>query len=609
MRRFLFFTLLLCVCLTAYSSKKFNLRKNYTKFEYRIPMRDGVRLFTSVYIPKDSSNSYPILLTRTPYGIPPYGANKYPDHLGPADNFAEDRFIFAYEDARGRNMSEGTFVDDRPIHDSYGSNRDVDESTDAYDTIEWLIRNIPHNNGKVGVYGISYGGFYTDAALVHAHPALMAASPQAPMADLYMGDDAYHNGAFFLAANFDFYQFFNKQHNPQLPEKEKQSDFGTKDGFKFYLNMGPLAESNARYFHPPNEYWVDQVDHTAYDEYWKSRNILPHLTNVTPAVLVVGGWFDAEDLSGTLKTFRAIQTQSPATDEWLVMGPWFHGGWSRSLGNKLGDISFGSNTSEFFSSEIELPFFRHYLKGGPVPSLPKAWVFKTGKNVWEKESQWPPSKARPERFYLRPNGSLSREAPPEPDVFDQYVSDPSNPVPFFPKPSFRMEREYMDADQRFVRDRSDVLTYQTGPLEQDVTVAGPVSPDLFVSTTGTDSDFDVKLIDVYPEDAPDRLAGYEQLVRGEPFRGKFRNGFETPERLQPGERQQIRFTMPDVYHCFQRGHRIMVQIQSSWFPLTDRNPQTFVYIPAAAKDVYVKATERIFRSRDAASFIEVNVEP
>lgn len=573
-------------------------------------MRDGVRLFTAVYVPKDSSTSYPILLTRTPYGIAPYGVDKYPAHLGPSDKFAQDKFIFVYQDARGRYMSEGTFVDDRPILDVYNSNKDVDESTDAYDTIKWLIKNVPNNNGKVGVYGISYSGFYTDAALVHAHPALVAASPQAPMADLYMGDDAYHNGAFFLAANFDFYQFFNKQNNPQRPGKEnKRNQFDIKDGFKFYLNMGPLAESNVRYFHPPNEYWEDQIRHTTYDDYWKARNILPHLKSVTPAVLVVGGWFDAEDLSGTLKTFHAIQTQSPTTDERLVMGPWFHGGWRGSSGNKLGDISFGSNTSEFFSDAIELPFFLHYLKGAQEPALPTAYVFETGKNAWQRKQQWPPSNAREERFYFHANGALSQQAPAEPDAFDEYVSDPDNPVPFFPKSTFKMEREYMDADQRFVRNRPDVLSYESAPLPDDVTVAGPISPDLFVSTTGTDSDFDVKLIDVYPDDVPGSLAGYEQLVRGEPFRGKFRNGFETPARFEPGEKQEIRFTMPDVYHCFLRGHRIMVQIQSSWFPLTDRNPQSFEYIPSAAKNTYEKATERIFRSRDAASSIELNVEP
>lgn len=607
MRRSRVAALLVCIAFSSLAADKFDVSGHYAKFEYRIPMRDGVRLFTAVYVPKDSAEKYPILLTRTPYSIAPYGASKYPDHVGPSDRFAEDKFIFAYQDARGRFMSEGVFVDDRPIQKSYASNKDVDESTDAYDTIDWLVKNIPNNNGRVGVYGISYGGFYTDAALVHSHPAMVAASPQAPMADLYMGDDAYHNGVFFLAANFDFYQGFPKQNNPERPRKEKKPNLGTKDGFKFYLNMGSLADSNARYFHPPNEYWVDQVEHTTYDDYWKARNILPHLKDVTPAVLVVGGWFDAEDLSGTLKTFRAIKVQSPSTPERLVMGPWFHGGWSRSPGSKLGEISFGSNTSEFFRDQIEFPFFRHYLKGGPDPAFPEAYVFETGKNVWKKEQQWPPPSAKPERFYFRQNGVLSRDEPADTSAFDEYVSDPNNPVPFVSKSTFRMDREYMIGDQRFAQKRPDVLTYQTSPLADDITVAGPVSPSLFVSTTGTDSDFDVKLIDVYPEDAGAGLGGYEQLVRGEPFRGKFRRSFESPEPFKPGETQQIRFTMPDVYHCFQKGHRIMVQVQSSWFPLTDRNPQTFIDIPTTPSSVYVKATERVYRSREAPSHIELNV--
>jgi len=606
------FALSMAVVLSMFAADKadkFDVRAHYTKFEYRIPMRDGVRLFTVVYVPKDISDTYPILLTRTPYGIAPYGRDKYPAHVGPSDKFAEEKFIFAYQDARGRFMSEGTFVDDRPLCGVYRSNKDVDESTDAYDTIDWLVKNIPHNSGKVGVYGTSYGGFYTDAALVHSHPALVAASPQAPMADLYMGDDAYHNGAFFLAANFHFYRYFQKQNNPELPKKEKAPDLGTKDGYKFYLNMGPLAESNRHYFHPPNVYWADQVAHTTYDDYWQTRNILPYLRDVRPAVLVVGGWFDAEDLSGTLKTFRAIGAQSSGTPEWLVMGPWFHGGWNEGAGSRLGDISFGANTAAFFRDEIEFPFFQHYLKGAPDAGLPKAYVFETGKNVWRKEPQWPPANAQPQRFYFSANGKLSREAPGDSAGFDEYVSDPGDPVPYFSKSTFRMEREYMDADQRFVQKRPDVLTYETDPLTEDVTVAGPVSPDLFVSTTGTDSDFDVKLIDVYPDDAGAGLAGYQQLVRGEPFRGKFRNSFETPEPFKPGERQPIRFTMPDVYHCFQKGHRIMVQVQSSWFPLADRNPQTFTTIPTAVPAAYVKATERLYRSRDAASFIEVRVEP
>ncbi len=594
-------------CLRAADS--FDVPANYQKFEYRIPMRDGVRLFTAVYVPKDTSQKWPILLTRTPYSVGPYGTDKYPKHIGPSDKFAEDKFIFVYQDARGRFQSEGDFIDDRPVTSDAPGSKTTDESTDAYDTIDWLIKNVPNNNGKVGMLGISYDGFYTDAGLVHAHPALVAASPQAPMADLYKGDDAYHNGAFMLVANFSFYTEFVKQSNPVFPGKEeKEFDYGTKDGYKFYLDMGPLANADERYFHHQNPYWTDLIEHTTYDNYWQARNILPHLKAVTPAVLVVGGWFDAEDLSGTLKTFRAIDAQSPETDNKLVMGPWVHGGWQRGKGAQLGDISFGSDTGPFFEDEILLPFFRHYLKGAEDPGLPKAYVFETGKNVWQKERQWPPADVQPRKLYLHASGKLSFEAPTEPSGFDEYVSDPNKAVPFLNKSSLYMEPQYMDADQRFVQSRPDVLSYVTEPLATDTTVAGPISPTLFVSTTATDSDFDVKLVDVYPDDAAGGLGGYEQLVRGEPFRGKFRNSFERPQPFKPGEVQQIHFAMPDVYHCFLKGHRILVEVQSSWFPLTDRNPQTFTDIPHARSEQFVKATERIYRSSSAPSFVELNLE-
>ncbi len=529
--------------------------------------------------------------------------------VGPSLKFAEDKFIFVYQDVRGRYMSEGEWMEMRPEKDATHGRNDVDEATDTYDTIDWLLKNVPNNNGKVGIVGISYPGFYTSAGMINAHPALLAASPEAPMSDIYMGDDAYHNGAFFLIANFSFYtSFFGKQNNPELPQPRERFNYGTNDGYKFYLQMGPLINSDETYFKYKNPYWTDIIKHPNYDDFWKSRNILPHLKNIAPSVLVVGGWFDAEDLSGTLKTFRAIEKQSPATSDKIVMGPWVHGGWSRGNGDKLGDISFGGNTADFFRDEIELPFFRHLLKGAPDPDLPKAYVFETGKNVWKKEDRWPPADATPQRLYLQFHGGLSADPPVEVDVFDEYVSDPNNPVPFFSKPTLGMSREYMDADQRFVQGRPDVLTYQTEPLTEDMTIAGPISPSLFVSTSGTDSDFIVKLIDVYPDNAGGTLGGYEQLVRGEPFRGKFRNSFEHPEPFKPGEIQSIRFTMPDVYHCFQKGHRIMVQVQSSWFPLVDRNPQTFTNIPTAKPSEFVKATERVYRSTTAASFIEVNLE-
>lgn len=591
------------------AADEFDIPAHYTKSEFRIPMRDGVRLFTAVYVPKDATQSYPILMTRTPYGIEPYGPNAYPDRLGPSLKFAEDKFIFVYQDVRGRFMSEGEFVEMRPEKDVTNGPHDVDESTDTYDTIDWLIKNVPNNNGKAGLIGISYPGFYTSAGLINAHPALLAASPQAPVSDYYMGDDAYHNGAFFLIANFSFYaSYFNKQHNPELPHPEKPFDYGTKDGYEFYLQMGSLINSE-KYFKSRNPYWTDVIRHPNYDEFCKARNILPHLRNIKPAVLVVGGWFDAEDLSGTLKTFRAIEKQSPGTVTELVMGPWAHGAWARSAGQKLGDISFGSRTSDFFEDAIELPFFEHYLKDAPDPGLPTAYVFETGKNAWQRKDQWPPADATPRRFYLQAGGTLSAEAPTETDAFDEYVSDPAKPVRFFHKPVLDMAPEYMDADQRFVESRTDVLTYETERLSEDLTIAGPISPSLFVSSTGSDSDFIVKVIDVYPDDAPGALSGYEQLVRGEPFRGKFRNSFQHPEPFKPGRVEQIHFTMPDVYHCFLKGHRIMVQVESSWFPLTDRNPQTFTDIPTAKPSEFVKATERIYRSSSAASFIEVAVEP
>jgi uncharacterized protein len=559
-----------------FTPTEYDFRAHYTKNEVRISMRDGIHLFTIIYSPKDTSKTYPILLTRTPYSVAPYGPDQYPENRS---QFAQGGYILVAQDVRGRFMSEGNFVDVRPIT-SDTDPKAIDDSTDTYDTIDWLIKNIPNNNGKVGLRGISYPGYYTNTGIINAHPALVAASPQAPMADLYQGDDAYHNGAFFLIANFSFYTDFRRQHNPQLPEKDKDFPYGTKDGYQFYLNHFNYGSLN-------NPYWADIVNHTTYDGYWQVRNILPHLRNIKPAVLVVGGWYDAEDLSGALKTFAAVQAQSPGTSDQLVMGPWTHGAWARS---------------EFFRDEIEFPFFQHYLKDAPNPALPKAYVFETGRKIWQKQEQWPPPGSVPKTIYLRANRQLSFDQPMEESGFDQYESDPGNPVPFFPKPTLEMAREYMNADQRFVQNRPDVLSYQTELLGSDLTIAGPISPSLFVSTTGTDSDFVVKLIDVAPD-------GSEELVRGEPFRGKFRHSFEHPEPFQPGAVERIHFTMPDVYHCFGKGHRLMVQIQSSWFPLVDRNPQTFTEIPQAKPADFVKATERIYRERNAPSSLEVKVLP
>ena len=590
----------------ARAAQRFDIQSNYDKSEHQIRMRDGVKLFTVVYVPRGYTGALPILLTRTPYGVAPYDAESYPKHLGPL-GFAEEKFIFVFQDVRGRFMSQGDFVDVRPIKDVLDSSKDTDETTDTYDTIDWLVKNIPNNNGKVGMMGTSYNGYYTACGLIRAHPALVAASPQAPMADLYRGDDAYHNGAFFLVANFSFYTDFPKQKNPLSREEITPFDYGTEDAYKFYLAMGPLADSDRLYLLNQNPYWTDMYRHTTEDSFWQARNILPHIKGVTPAVLVVGGWYDAEDLSGTLMTYRTIRRQSPDTVCKLIMGPWSHGAWNYNKGDKLGDITFGSDTADRLRAS-ELNFFRQYLKDEPSADLPTALMFETGANEWKSFEQWPPS-GTPQRFYLQAGGKLSLKPPTEQADFDEYLSDPANPVPYMPRSSQDMAKEYMTADQRFLSSRKDVVSYTTEALSEDVSLAGPISPDLFVSTTGSDSDFDVKLIDVYPPDAAGKLAGYQQLVRGEPFRGKFRKSFAKPDPFTPGKIEEIRFSMPDIDHTFKKGHRIMIQVQSSWFPLTDRNPQTFTDIPNAKPGDFVPARERVYHGSHNASFIEVNVEP
>jgi uncharacterized protein len=603
----------------------FDIKAHYTKYEFRIPMRDGVHLFTSVYVPKDTSHSYPFLIDRTPYSVAPYGVDKYRTHLGPSADFDKAGYIFVFQDVRGRYMSEGQFVEMRPHIDNKKSNKDTDDSTDLYDTIDWLLKNIPNNNGKAGIWGISYPGFYTSASMIDSHPALKAASPEAPMTNLFMGDDAYHGGAFMLAANFGFYAFFRPQDNPQLPQQSVPFDFGTKDGYEFYLKVGPIGNLS-KLLDGQSALFDDQIHHDTYDEYWKIRNLAPHMKNIHCAVLTVGGWFDAEDLQGPFTTFHSVEQNNPDIFNALVVGPWVHGGWARYDGNHLGYAEFAANTGDFYRKNIVFPFFEHYLKDAPDPKLPKAYVFETGTNVWRRYSAWPPKNAEARTLYLQANGALSFDAPKNDSPgFDEYVSDPAKPVPFVNYTSMQVPQEYMVSDQRFAASRPDVLVYETPVLDEDVTIAGPVSPKLFVSTSGTDSDWDVKLIDVYPEDYPDSklepqedrntrsdvgppsftMAGYEQLIRGEPFRGKFRHSFEKPEPFAPGKVDQVDFTMQDVNHTFRRGHRIMVQIQSSWFPLTDRNPQTFVNIPDAKPSDFVKATERVYHGTAEPSGIRV----
>lgn len=605
---------------------------HFSKQEYRIPMRDGATLYTAVYTPKSSEykdpGPYPFLMTRTPYSCAPYGPDKVMPEVTGNQKLLQSGYLLVCQDVRGRWNSEGKWVEMTPSQDKRGDGKGIDESTDTYDTVDWLLKHVPLNNGKVGLLGTSYPGFYAAASIVDSHPAIKAASPQAPIVDLWMGDDAYHGGAFMLDANHSFYApFFGPQKNPLTVEPKSNFAFPTQDMYQYYLGMGTLAHLDSP-AGGTNALFHDQVSHPNYSEYWQVRNLAPHLHGVHAAVMAVGGWFDAEDLAGPVKVFHAVDKLSPeAPEDSLVEGPWVHGGWSRGTGARLGDVSFGSDTALFYRNEIEAPFFEHWLKDRPWTPLPKAYTFETGTNVWKKYTAWPPPQAKPQVLYLQPHGGLAWSAPNENQSKDEYVSDPAHPVPFTPFVAGPdVPQRYMDEDQRFATTRGDVLVYQTAPLTQDVTVAGPVLPKLRVASTGTDSDFDVKLIDVFPEDyidpnaslnegkhvtgaAPVVMQGYEMLVRGEPFRAKFRNSGEHPEPLVPGKMTAVNFTMQDVNHTFRKGHRIMVQIQSSWFPLTDRNPQRFMDIYKAQPEDFVKATETVFHQANAASGIELMVMP
>lgn len=593
------------------------IKASYTKYEYKIPMRDGVKLFTAVYMPKDQAQKYPLMLSRTPYSVAPYGVDQYRAALGPSEKFARDGFIFVYQDVRGRFQSEGKWLEMTPHKSTKKTPQDIDEASDTYDTVDWLVKNIPNNNGRVGTWGISYPGFYTVAGMIDAHPAHKAASPQAPVTDLYMGDDSYHNGALMLAANFGFYLFFKPQLEPTLPDKSERDDlFGTPDGYDAMLRAGPLANATEKYYKQVNPYWLATMNHPVYEEFWKARNISAHLKNITPAVLTVGGWFDAEDVQGPQKVYRMIQeNHPPAAGNHIVLGPWTHGQWARGDGEKIGDIHFAAKTSIYYRDHIEFPFFNYHLKNKGDGKFPAAWLFETGTNQWRTYDAWPPKPAAQKRLYFHAGGKLSFEPPTANDAFDEYLSDPNKPVPYVSYITQEMSGSYMTSDQRFASTRPDVLVYETEPLEEDITITGPVSPEIFFSTTGTDTDLVTVLIDVYPGDFPDpkpnptkvKMGGYQQMVRGEPFRAKYRNSFEKPEALTPGKREKISFAMPGVSHTFRRGHRIMVHIQSSWFPLVDRNPQKFINIPDAKREDFQKATIRIYRAKGAASGLQVNV--
>jgi putative CocE/NonD family hydrolase len=612
----------------ARQSSPFNVKDHYVKSEHMITMRDGMKLYTAVYSPKDTSQKYPILMTRTPYSAGPYGADAYRAPLGPSAAFMRESYIFVYQDVRGTFMSEGEFEDVRPHITNKKSPKDIDESSDTYDTIDWLVKNIPNNNGRVGVWGISYPGFYTATALIDAHPALKAASPQAPIADWFVGDDDHHNGAFFIFDCFGFNMFFGMPRPEPTPNQFKNFELGTSDAYKFFLELGPVANAQKNYFKGKNKYWNDVTEHGTYDEFWQARNVLPHLKKITPAVMVVGGWFDAEDLYGPLNIYKTIEKNNPGAKNILVMGPWSHGQWSRGDGESLGGVHFGSKTSAWYRETLELPFFNFYLKDKGKMTLPEATIFAAGANEWKSFDQWPPKDLQSRSIYFHKNGKLSFDEPrPNPEdpaeTFDEYLSDPANPVPYTNATTNSRGTGYMIEDQRFASRRSDVLSYETAALDKDLTLAGPITADLFVSTTGTDADFIVKLIDVHPDKSTDKVSaaapnnpqrdasaksgGFQMLVRAEVMRGKFRNSLSKPEPFAPGKPEEVRIALNDVHYTFKAGHKIMVQVQSSWFPLVDRNPQKFVDIYHATEADFQKATHRIYHSARLSSRLKVGV--
>lgn len=591
------------------------LKAHYTKQEYQVPMRDGVKLFTAVYSPKDVGQTYPMLLIRTQSGVRPYGGDQFPNDVGPSALFPKQGYIFVNQDIRGRWMSEGTFVNMRPHIPVKRGPQDVDESSDTYDTVDWLLKNVSDHNGNVGLYGTSYRGFYVAMGMIDAHPAIKAATPQAPIADWFLGDDWHHNGALFLSHAFFYLPLIGRPRpTPFQTFPWPAFNFGTPDAYDFYLRLGALSNADARYFHGSVPYWSEMLQHRTYDDYWKARDLRPHLKNIKPAVLTVGGWFDAENLFGALQTYHRIEASSPGAKNMLVMGPWIHGGWNSGQGDgsTLGAVSFGSPTADIYRAEIELPFFEYHLKGKGTLKLPEARVFETGTNRWRDETTWPPRETEPITFYFREHRRLSTGAPEqagEDRAFDEYVSDPAKPVPYYDKVGIRMLPDYMVSDQRFAASRPDVLVYETEPLEDDLTLAGPIQADLFISSTGTDADWVVKVIDVYPGDHPDptpnptgtRLGGYQQLVRGEVMPARFRNSFERPEPLTPGVPTHVAFKLPDVCHTFRKGHKLMVQVQSTWFPLVARNPQTFVDLATAKDTDFQRATHRLYRSAERPS--------
>lgn len=591
------------------------LKQKYNKQEVYIPMRDGVRLFTSIYTPKNSAGPNPVLLNRTPYNIEPAGPENFNFFMQAYGRYTDDNFIMVFQDVRGKYMSEGLFEDIRPVIPGTISNNDVDETTDTWDTVDWIVKNVKDNNGRVGIFGISYPGFYSTMGIINAHPAVKAVSPQAPVTEWFIGDDFHHNGAFFLQDCFNF--FYSTGHRFHTPSRTGFPSFRypIPDNYEFFLSIGPIKNISPQFFGDTVKFWNDAFAHPDYDEFWKARDPRPHLKNVTPAVMTVGGWFDAEDLFGALHTYKAIESQNPqSTDNYLVMGPWSHGQWAFGEGKNLGNIYWGTNANDQYI-EQEQRFFNYYLQEKGDHNIPEAFIFVTGSNEWRSFETWPPASAEEKCLFFHPGATASFSMPVSGKIFDEYVSDPMKPVPYTQDVHTLRTAEYMTDDQRFASRRPDVMVYQTDVLTEDITLTGPLTANLFVSTSGTDADYVVKLIDVFPPDATAGeneevkvpLGGYQMLVRGEVLRGRYRNSFEKPEPFRPGKITEVKYKIPDVAHTFKKGHRMMIQVQNSWFPLVDRNPQKFVNIYTCIEEDFQKATHRIWFNAKYPSHIKVNI--
>lgn len=583
----------------------YNVKDDYTKKEVTIAMRDGIDLHTVIYSPKDTSKKYPILFQRTPYSCRPYGKLQFRSKIGPNETMMKEGNIIVYQDVRGRWNSEGVYDNMRAFIPNKTA-KQVDEASDTYDSIEWLINNVENNNGKVGVWGISYPGFYATYSLLDAHPAVKAVSPQAPIGDFFF-DDFHHNGAYLLSYWRATAVFGYEKTTPTTKPWYEFPDLGSKDQYQFFLDIGPLSNLD-KYYDETNVFWQQLKDHPNYDEFWKSRGIIQHLKNIRPATMTVGGWFDAEDLYGPLETYKNIEQNSEGNYNTIVMGPWSHGDWARTKKRQaIGNVYFGDDISKFFQEEIETRFFNHFLKGeGDNNSgLPEAYMFDTGTKAWKTFDSWPPKNTDKRSYSLQANQRLSQIATRE-YSFAEFISDPKKPVPY--SEDIKMvftPRKYMTDDQRFAARRSDVLLFETDVLEEEVTLVGDVMAKLNVSTTGTDADWIVKLIDVYPNDHEDyeetqeylKMGNYHQMVRSEAFRGRFRNSFEKPEPFTPNKETKVNVKLQDVFHTFKKGHKIQVQVQSTWFPYIDLNPQTYVdnIFKAEEKD-FQKQTHRVYNN-------------